>query len=263
MNKLAFITLSNEGARLLNRFMEKFPKSDFYISRKLDVKTAANAKRFTKITELTNEIFNVYGGLVYIAPCGAVVRAISRNVQNKKTDPAVVVVDVGGRYAVSLLSGHEGGANDLAVALANAIDAEPVISTSTEAAKNIIIGIGCRRGKEAGDIIDSIVTALSEAGVARGSVRLLASADIKSDEEGLIQAAQTLGIPIRFISSEEIRSSQREFARSGFVEKSVNLPAVAEPAALLAGRRTKLILQKRNFGGITIAIAKESSLSLE
>ena len=50
-----------------------------------------------------------YDGLVYIAPCGVVVRAIAPFLEHKTKDPAVVVVDVGGRWAVSLLSGHEGG----------------------------------------------------------------------------------------------------------------------------------------------------------
>ena len=47
---------------------------------------------------------------------------------------------------ISLVSGHEGGANDLALRLANLIGAEPVISTSSEALKRIIVGVGCRRG---------------------------------------------------------------------------------------------------------------------
>ncbi len=47
----------------------------------------------------------------------------------------MVVVDVGARWAISLLSGHEGGANDLAVAVGNILAAEPVISTTSEALK--------------------------------------------------------------------------------------------------------------------------------
>jgi cobalt-precorrin 5A hydrolase len=94
--------------------------------------------------------------------------------------------------------------------------------------------------------------------MARNAVRLLASADIKKDEEGLIEAARLLGIPLRFIGSEEIRASKKKFARSEFVEKVVKLPAVAEPAALLAGRRTRLILPRMTSGPVTVAIARES-----
>ncbi len=261
MAKLAFITLSNQGTKLLNHLIEKFPSADGFVSEKVEVETPA--VRFSKMLELTGEIFGSYDGLVYIAPCGAVLRAISQRITDKKTDPAVVVLDVGARYAVSLLSGHEGGANDLTMKIANATGAEPVITTTSEAVKNVIVGIGCRMGKDADDIIDSIKKSLEEAGKTIENIRLLASADVKANEEGLLLAAEKLGIPIRFISSEEIRSSNREFQHSDYVQKSVNLPAVAEPSALLAGRRTKLILQKKKFNGITVAIAKESYLSLE
>lgn len=260
MEKLAFITLSTEGTRLVNRLMEVFPSGDGYVHERADEKT--DAKRFPKVTTLTDEIFGKYDGLVYIAPCGAVVRAISGLIKDKRSDPAIVQMDVGGRYAVSLLSGHEGGANDLAIKVSNAIGAEPVISTTVDAAKNIIVGVGCRKGKEAQEIVSAVKAALEEANLAVAQVRMLASADIKSEEKGLIEAARRLGIPLRFIASEEIRESGREFAHSEFVKKMVNLPAVAEPAALLAGRRTKLIQQKKKYNGITVAIAKESSLSL-
>lgn len=261
MAKLAFITLSNQGAKVLNQLMEKFPAGDGFVSEKVEVKTSA--KRYKKMLELTGEIFNSYDGLVYIAPCGAVVRAVSQYIADKKTDPAVVVLDVGARYAVSLLSGHEGGANDLTMKIANATGAEPVITTTSEAGRNVIVGIGCRRGKSADDIIDSVKKSLAQAGQALENVRLLASADVKANEEGLLITAEKLGIPIRFIASEEIRSSNREFEHSDYVQKSVNLPAVAEPSALLAGRRTKLILRKKKFNGITVAIAKENCSSLE
>ena len=76
------------------------------------------------------------------------------------------------------------------------------------------------------------------------NVRILASAEIKSDEAGLLEAALNMGVPVRFIKSEQIKAISPLVNKSEFVEKKTGLPAVAEPAALLAGRRTKLILQK-------------------
>ena len=258
--KIAFITLSREGAALFGELRKTFADADYFLHDKVEGEFAA--ERFARVAELTARIFGEYAGLVYIAPSGAVVRAIAPHLRDKATDPAVVQVDVGGRWAVSLSGGHEGGANDLAFAVANAIGAEPVISTSTEAAKNLIVGVGCRRGVEAERIIDAVKTALADTGCALQRVRCIASADVKADEAGLIEAARALGVPLRFIASEEIRESTRDFEKSEFVEQSVNLPAVAEPAALLAGRRTSLILRKRIFKGITVAIARERSLSL-
>jgi cobalt-precorrin 5A hydrolase len=271
--KLAFVTLSSEGVSHFENLTASFHSAsfhsasfhsasfhsaEFFIYEK--VESDFKCERFSSLFALVRENFLKYEGFVFIAPAGAVVRALDGNMKDKKTDPAVVQVDVGGRYAVSLLSGHEGGANLLAVAVANAIGAEPVISTSTEAVKKIIVGVGCRRGKVAGEIVKAVESALAEADLSLGSVRLMASADIKSDEEGLIEAARLLDLPLRFIPSEDIRSSKLEFERSEFVQKKVNLPAVAEPAALLAGRRTSLLLKRRKYDGITVAVATENSL---
>ncbi|MBE0558283.1 MAG: cobalamin biosynthesis protein, partial [Proteobacteria bacterium] len=209
------------------------------------------------IADLTAALFPVCRGLIYAAPVGIVVRAIAPLIRSKFGDPAVVVLDAGGRWAVSLLSGHEGGANALAIRVANILGAEPVITTTSEALKSVIVGIGCRRGTPAERIVAAIRAALAEAGISLDEVRMIASADIKADEAGLIAAGEALGAPLRFIPAAEIRASSREFSYSDFVEEKVNLPAVAEPAALLAGKRTRLICRKKAYNGITIAIARE------
>jgi cobalt-precorrin 5A hydrolase len=254
----AVITLSAEGANLAFLLTERLPSTDVFIHEK--VAGDWQAQKFESVVDLTTRIFSEYKGLIYIMPCGVVVRSIAPCLKHKMQDPAVVVVDVMARWAVSLLSGHEGGANDLAVTVGNILSAEPIISTTTEALKTLIIGIGCRRGVESHRIISAIRTTLDEASLKLDQVRLLSSADIKNDEEGLVSAARELEIPLRFISSEEIRNTSANFQHSDFVEDQVNLPAVAEPCALLAGRRTKLIIPKRTFNGITVAVAKESSL---
>ncbi len=253
---IGLVTLSREGALLADRVRSAFPNSDLYVHE--NVEGNWDAERFSSIVELTGRIFDKHGGLVYIAPCGVVVRALAPNLKNKFQDPAVVAVDVGARWAISLLSGHEGGANELAVAVGNILAAEPVISTTTEALKKVIVGVGCRRGVKSERIVAAIQAALREADLNLSQVRLLSSASIKADEEGLLAAAREVGVPLRFITAEEIRISAREFDHSPFVEEKVNLPAVAEPCALLAGRRTRLVLPKRSYDGITIALAEES-----
>ena len=254
----AIITLCDQGARVARRLSEKLGGCRMYVHD--IVKEPMDAVKFPAVVKLTEEIFSQYKRLVYIAPCGVVVRAIASMIQHKLTDPAVVVVDVGARYAVSLLSGHEGGANALALEVANALGAEPVISTTTDAAKTLIIGIGCRRGAKAESIVGAIQEALTKVGATVEEVRLLASADLKSDEAGLLQAAKQLGLNLRFISGDEILSTTKQFRHSQFVASKVKLPAVAEPSALLAGRRTTLILPKTIINGVTVAIARENCL---
>jgi cobalt-precorrin 5A hydrolase len=65
-------------------------------------------------------------------------------------------------------------------------------------------------------------------------------------------------VPLRLIAAEEIRHTPRTFEHSAFVQEKVDLPAVAEPAALLAGKRTRLLLPKQILHGVTVAIARES-----
>lgn len=255
---IALITLSPEGAALIDRIVEEIPHAEVYLHEKLPERREFT--RFKQISALSAELFTKYQELVYIAPVGLVVRAIAGKLRHKKIDPAIVVVDAGGRFAVSLLSAHEGGGNALAFKIGNIIGAEPVITTTSEARKSLIVGVGCRRGASPEKIVSAVLKAIKEVGADTGQVRILASADIKAGEAGLLEAARVLDLPIRFIRSEEIRSSTRAFGRSEFVEEKVNLPAVAEAAALLGGRSARLILEKKILDGITIAIARESFL---
>lgn len=70
--------------------------------------------------------------LVFVGAVGVAVRAIAPSVKDKETDPAVVCIDDNGRFAVSLLSGHVGGANRLTARIAAIVGATPVITTATD-----------------------------------------------------------------------------------------------------------------------------------
>jgi cobalt-precorrin 5A hydrolase/precorrin-3B C17-methyltransferase len=71
--------------------------------------------------------------LVCFLATGAVVRLVAPLLADKRTDPGVVAVDEAGRFAVALLGGHGGGANDLAREVAGVLGAEPVVTTATDA----------------------------------------------------------------------------------------------------------------------------------
>lgn len=251
---LALITLSAEGLATARALRVVIPEASLHVHHAVE---AADAEPFERMAELTRELWPHHRGLVFFAPTGAVVRAIAPCLVSKYTDPAVVVCDVWGRWAVSLLSGHEGGANELTLTVANALGAEPIVTTTTEAVKDLVVGIGCRRGTAPEAIEAALREALSQIGKEPKDVRLLASADLKAEEIGLLEVARRLGLPLRFIPGEDIRQAPSVFTRSEAAERQVDLPGVAEPSALLAGRRTRLLLPRTVLHGLTVAIAQE------
>lgn len=82
--------------------------------------------------EWTARAFTEADALIFVGAAGIAVRAIAPHVRHKSLDPAVIVVDEGGSFAVPILSGHLGGANDLARKIAELIGAVPVITTATD-----------------------------------------------------------------------------------------------------------------------------------
>lgn len=84
------------------------------------------------LTEWTGKFFNESKALIFISSCGIAVRAISAHVQSKLSDPAVIVIDESGKYVIPILSGHVGGANELAKQIAGLIDSRAIITTATD-----------------------------------------------------------------------------------------------------------------------------------
>ena len=94
-----------------------------------------------------------YDGIVCIMATGIVVRMIAEQIVHKSQDPAVIVMDQKGKYCISLLSGHLGGANELAKALAQITGGEPVITTATDVEGQISFDVFA---KQHGLVIENI-----------------------------------------------------------------------------------------------------------
>jgi cobalt-precorrin 5A hydrolase len=84
------------------------------------------------IKKFAQYAFDTCEAIVFIGAVGIAVRAIAPFVESKQTDPAVLVIDETAKYVISVLSGHIGGANDLALSLAHILSAQPVITTATD-----------------------------------------------------------------------------------------------------------------------------------
>ena len=130
-NRIAVWAVTPNGAALAGRLADALGQADVFATERL-VSLPASAVRFSSLTEAVAANFRRYSGHVFIMATGIVVRMVAGLLISKIEDPAVVVVDDRGTFAISLLSGHLGGANRLAGQVAAAIGAQPVITTATD-----------------------------------------------------------------------------------------------------------------------------------
>ncbi|MBO6178072.1 MAG: cobalamin biosynthesis protein [Selenomonadaceae bacterium] len=129
--RCAVIALSKNGVELAGR-IKKFFDCDVYVKSNYEDNVSFKALFYDKLSLLTAEIFAGYDAIIFVCAAGIAVRMIAPHIKNKLEDPAVIVIDETGKYAVSLLSGHIGGANLLSKRLAEIISAEAVITTATD-----------------------------------------------------------------------------------------------------------------------------------
>ena len=186
---------------------------------------------------------------------GIAVRFLEGLPQDKHSDPALVAIDEAGRFAIALLAGHEGGANQLAYRVAAAIGAVPVITTATEAVKPLVVGIGCRKGVSAGQIGAAVLAALD--GRSMTEVREIATVDLKANEPGLLAFCEQNAVPLRVFSHATIAARPWVSQPSAWVRQNVGLDGVCEPCALIASPRGTLIVPKLALNGVAVAIAED------
>ena len=118
----AYLAFTETGLALAKRLSATLPGS-----------VARCGQDGVSLAEWASAQFVQSDALIFVGAAGIAVRAIAPHCKSKPTDPAVVVVDECGRFAVPILSGHLGGANDLARAIAAVCGAVPVITTATDA----------------------------------------------------------------------------------------------------------------------------------
>jgi len=109
---ISVFALTKNGAELGERLCRRIDGAYLYLPVRF--KGSFNAAFFNDFRNQVGQAFGKSDGLVFIMASGIVVRSIAPFLKNKAEDPAVVVMDEKGRYVISLLSGHLGGANNLA-----------------------------------------------------------------------------------------------------------------------------------------------------
>jgi cobalt-precorrin 5A hydrolase len=230
--KIAVIAITRNGVRLGTRVKDGLAEATLFVPRRYAGAGAGATLYDGEVKELVARLWPEVGGLVFIMATGIVVRLIAPHLRSKDVDPAVVVMDDAGNFAISLLSGHLGGANELAGRCAFITGAREVITTATD-----VNGLPSfdMLAKEEGWVIDEL-----------GKVKVLNS--LLLDEERIAVVDPTARIRIAFhgrgkLSFHETFMEALESGAKGFLfVTNRQLPPQARSERLLVLRPRNLVL---------------------
>lgn len=117
----------------------------------------------------------------------------------------------------------------------------------------LVVGIGANRGVSKSEVMEAVSNALSEIEAGIDDVKCFSSAVIKENEKGIIDAAESFGKEVKFVPHDIINSIKIHTSSKA---KALGLNGVSEPAALALSEEKILLLKKRIYGNVTIAIAR-------
>jgi len=160
MEKIAVLAITKNGVSIGLRLKEFFPNWVIFAPSKFSNGNNEIVWYSDTTSEKIVALFKNNNALICLFSLGAVIRLIAPHLKDKKTDPAVIVIDDKTSFVISVLSGHLGGANELTQIIAQKLDAIPVITTAADVNKTIAVDLV---GREFGWKIDddSTVTKIS------------------------------------------------------------------------------------------------------
>lgn len=160
VEKISVLAITKNGINIGLRLKEYFPSWEIFVPSKFSNDSNEIVWYSESTSEKIVELFKNSNALICLFSLGAVIRLIAPYLKDKKTDPAVIVIDDKTSFVISVLSGHLGGANELAQIIAQKLDAIPVITTAADVNKTIAVDLV---GKEFGWKVDddSTVTKIS------------------------------------------------------------------------------------------------------
>jgi len=152
MQKTAIVAITKHGIEIARKIKQKMPDVEIYVPSKhsdgnMDVNWFSE-----QTAQLLGNLFKTHAALICIFSLGAVIRILAPHLIDKKSDPAVIVIDDRANYVISALSGHLGGANALTRLVASFLNAEPIITTAADVNETIAVDLV---GKEFGWSIEN------------------------------------------------------------------------------------------------------------
>lgn len=141
MTRTAVVAITKHGIEIARKIKAKMPEVEVYVPAKHSDGGADITWFSEQSTQLVGNLFKTHDAVVCIFSLGAVIRMVAPYLVDKKSDPAVVVIDDRANHVVSALSGHLGGANALARLLASILGSTPVITTAADVNETIAVDL--------------------------------------------------------------------------------------------------------------------------
>ena len=141
MEKVSVLAITKNGVNIGEKLKKIFPDWNVFAPSKLSNEATGISWYSEPTTEKIVELFKNNNALICIFSLGAVIRLIAPYLKDKKTDPAVIVIDDKINFVISVLSGHIGGANELTEKIAQKIGATSVITTAADVNKTISVDL--------------------------------------------------------------------------------------------------------------------------
>jgi cobalt-precorrin 5A hydrolase len=134
LDNIAVLSVTRQGVALARRLEAALPAQlTVYVTEKYAEDAPPHYIRFKdKLQPVVDDAWAKHNALIFIGAAGIAVRMIAPHVVDKRFDPGVVVMDIQGKFAVALCSGHLGGANELARRIGDSLGAIPVVTTGTD-----------------------------------------------------------------------------------------------------------------------------------
>ena len=155
MENVSVLAITKNGINIGERLKELFPNWDIFVPSKLSNENKSIIWYSEPTSDKIIELFKNSNALICLFSLGAVIRLIAPYLKDKKTDPAVIVIDDKTNFVISVLSGHIGGANELTQEISEKLNALPVITTAADVNKTIAVDLV---GREFGWKIDDETT---------------------------------------------------------------------------------------------------------
>ena len=141
MEKISVLAITKNGINIGQTLKEFFPEFEIFAPIKFSNQNNSITWYSEPTSEKIVELFKNSDAIICLFSLGAVIRLIAPYIKDKKTDPAVIVIDDKTNFVISVLSGHIGGANELTEKIAEKLQAQPVITTAADVNKTIAVDL--------------------------------------------------------------------------------------------------------------------------